>query len=279
MTKTEIERYRKEYGLDIEIVDHWECPEGNSAKLLTMPNIPQALHGPGLQPRTIYGRRVWDMMRKNAYANADYKSEITGVEPGKGKLHAHELFSVDYAKQESVFIRCIAIAKIEHDFIHSGRLVTLYQEGNLMVPKSYLLSVVENGFKIISSYNEEHPDEEPLRCYGTFLEYLKVPSIKTEMLELMKKYNIKFYQEVLPASKRWKGWHVIVGNKRYDTPYKCQDDWAVAMKKARENDTVRNIKTPFDGPGARAIEEVIRMGKERKLAGCKNGRISKRKVN
>lgn len=261
---------------DVEIVDQWECPTENGAPILTMPNIPHALHGKGLQPRTIYGQRVWDFMRKDAYKRADYKSEITGIDPGKGKLHSHELFSTDYLKQESVFIRCIALTKMEHDFIHSGRLITLYKEGNMFVPKSYLLKVVENGFNIISSYNKEHPDQEPLRCFNTFLNYLKVEELHDEMVELIKKYDIKFYGVNIPESKRWKGWHVIVGNKRYDTPYRNQRDWEEAMKGARENDGLRQCKNPFEGDEYKELREAMARV-EKKLAGCKNGRISKKK--
>lgn len=278
MTKTEIQRFRDDFGVDIEIVDHWECPSDNGAKILSMPNIPIALHGNGMQPRTVYGSTTWEFMRKKCYYNADYKSEITGVEPGKGLLHCHELFKIDYAKQESEFVRCIALAKIEHDFIHSGRLITLYKEGNPTVPKSYLLKVVENGFKIISDYNKAHPEEEPVRCYGTFLQYLREPELKDKMLGLIDKYDIKFYSEVIPRTKLFKGWHVIIGNKRYDSPYKSQGDWEAAMKVARKNDFTRNLKNPFDGGAYEELREAMKkVNIVKEIPGCKPGRVSKRK--
>lgn len=282
MTKKEIQNFRDKYGLDIEIVDHWECPDDNGAKILSMPNIFPALHGKGLQPRTIYGANTWNFLRKNCYFRADYKSEISGIEPGKGRLHCHELFKIDYARQESEFVRLIALSKEEHDFIHSGRLITLYKEGNMYVPKSYLLSVVENGFKIISDYNKKHPDEEPVRCYGTFLQYLRIPSLEKEMLELIKEYDIKFYNEVLPPSKLWKGWHVIVGNKRYDSPYKSQSDWEEAMKAARKSDYTRNLQNPFDSATYKVPQDLDNalaeaLGVVDKIPGCKPGRISKRR--
>lgn len=278
MTRTEIQKFVDEFGVDVEIVDHWECPAETSAKLLTMPNIPLALQGKGMQPRTIYGARTWEFMRKKCYFNANYKSEITGIDPPKGQLHAHELFSYDYAKQEGVFQRIIALAKMEHDFIHSGRLITLYREGNPTIPRSYLLKVVENGFKIISEYNEAHPDEEPLRCYGTFLQFLRVDDIRNEVLALIRKYNIKFYNEVLPKSKQFKGWHVIVGNKRYNSPYARKEDWEEAMKVARKNDFVRNLKNPFAGGAYEELREAMKnVNVVKEIPGCKPGRVSKRK--
>lgn len=265
---------KEEY--DLIKVNSWVCPNENGAAILTMPNVPYALHGEGLQPRTILGRRTWDIMRKDCYAKAGFKSEVSGIEPPKGQLHSHELFSYDYEKQEGVFVRCVAITKQEHDFIHSGRLLTMYRRGNPLYPKSYVLSVVENGFNIISSYNAEHRDEEPLRCYATFLDYLKVPDLTQEMASLIDRYGIKFYTDSLPQSKRWKGWHVIVGNKRYDSPYKCQSDWEEAMAKHNNEEAHRKLKNPFEGEGFSAIDEILNSKIETKIAGCKSGRLSKK---
>lgn len=33
---------------DVIMVNHWECPVDNGAPILTMPNIPHALHGEGI---------------------------------------------------------------------------------------------------------------------------------------------------------------------------------------------------------------------------------------
>jgi hypothetical protein len=266
----------KKEDCDLIMVDYWECPKENGAPILTMPNVPHALHGEGLQPRTIYGRTTWDFMRKSCYANAGYASEVSGEVPPKGQLHAHELFSYDYLKQEGVFVRCVALTKMEHDFIHSGRLLTMYRRGNPLYPKTYLLRVVENGFNIIYQYNKEHPDEEPLRCYATFLDYLAVPDLTQEMSDLIDRYNIKFYAEDLPRPKRWRGWHVIVGNKRYDTPYECQGDWEKAMAKRNGEDNYHSLKNPFSGEGFDEVDSILKSRAETKIAGCKNGRLSKR---
>ena len=277
MTKAELKELLDSF--DVEKVDYWECPADNGVPILTMPNIPMALHGKGLQPRTVYGRTTWDFMRKAAYQKAGYASEISGEVPEKGYLHSHELFSYDYARQEGVFIRCIALSKLEHDFIHSGRLITLYRMNNPIVPKSYLLKVVENGFKLVHDYNEAHPDQEPLRVYATFLEYLDRDDLRDEMVELIHKYDIKFYKEHIPKSKRWRGWHVIIGNKRYNSPYTCQKDWEAAMQEANKQDTVRSINTPFTGKGFDMVDAILKeANKVTKIPGCKPGRLSKRKT-
>lgn len=265
-------------GIDLKLVTHWECPEDNGPAILTMPNVPHALHGHGLQPRTILGRTTWDHMRKKCYYDAGYKSEVSGVEPPKGQLHAHELFSYDYEKQEGVFIRCVALAKIEHDFIHSGRLLTLFRRGNPLYPKSYVLNVIENGFNIISTYNREHPDEEPLRCFATFLSALEIPDLMQEVDELIKRYGIKFYGAKLSEHKKWKGWHVIIGNSRYGTPYESQSDWEKAME-LENNRNDHNIENPFKGEGYDEVDAILKGRVENTIAGCKSGRISKRKEN
>ena len=241
---------------DIKKVKQWQCPEGTGVPLITMPNVPRPLHGKGMQPRTIFGKTTWDFMRKSAYYNAGYKCEICGREPEKGDLHAHELFSYDYDKQTGKFERVVAICRTCHDGIHSGRLITMFKNKNPLYPKSYVLRVVENCFSLVHKYNLEHKDE-PLRVYGTYLEYVDVPELRDEMLSLIKKYDIKFYEEDVPKHKRWKGWKVIVGKNTYDSPYKSQGDWQEAMKEANAKDNVRNIPDRFSGGVFDEIDKII----------------------
>lgn len=242
--------------LDVEKVKQWQCPEGTGIQLITMPNVPRPLHGKGMQPRTIFGKSTWDFMRKSAYYNAGYKCEICGREPEKGDLHAHELFSYDYDKQTGKFERVVAICRTCHDGIHSGRLITMFKNKNPLYPKSYVLRVVENCFSLVHKYNLEHKDE-PLRVYGTYLEYVDIPELRDEMLSLIKKYDIKFYEEDVPKHKRWKGWKVIVGKNTYNSPYKSQGDWQEAMKEASAKDNMRNVPDPFSGGVFDEIDKIV----------------------
>ena len=241
---------------DVEKVKQWQCPEGTGIPLITMPNVPRPLHGKGMQPRTIFGKTTWDFMRKSAYYNAGYKCEICGREPKKGDLHAHELFSYDYDKQTGEFERVVAICRTCHDGIHSGRLITMFKNKNPLYPKSYVLRVVENCFSLVHKYNLEHKDE-PLRVYATYLEYVDVPELRDEMLSLIKKYDIKFYEEDVPRHKRWKGWKVIVGKNTYNSPYKSQGEWQEAMKEANARDNIRNIQNPFSGGVFDEIDKLL----------------------
>lgn len=240
--------------LDIQRVTKWECPSETGIPLITMPNIPKPLHA--LPPRNIMGRTAWDKARKLCYFKADYKCEICGCEPSKGNLHAHELYTIDYLAGTSTFNRCIAICKQDHDFIHSGRLITLYKEGNPLYPKSYVLGVVEKGFKLVHDYNQAHPDDEPLRVYDTFLDYLAVPSLAGEMAELIEKYDIKFYKAPKRGAK-WKDWHLVYKGKNYYTPYANPEEWIEAMKKASENDMARKIEDPFSGGIFDEVKKIL----------------------
>lgn len=235
-------------------VTKWECPTETGIPLITMPNIPKPLHA--LPPRNIMGRTAWDRARKLCYFKANYKCEICGCEPPKGNLHAHELYTIDYLEGTSTFNRCIAICKQDHDFIHSGRLVTLFKEGNTLYPKSYVLKVVEKGFKLVSDYNKEHPGEEPLRVFDTFLDYLRVPELADEMAELIRKYDIKFYcSPRRPA--RWDKWRLVWRGKEYKTPYKNYEEWMAAMEEKRKTDTIRQISNPFSGGAYDELRKIL----------------------
>lgn len=240
--------------MNIEKRDKWECPTETGVPLITMPNVPRPLHG--LPPRKIMGDSTWNHVRKRCYYNAGYKCEICGIDPPKGQLHAHELYTYDWKEGTGKFERCIAICKKDHDFIHSGRLITLHKQGNPLYPKSYVLDVVEKGFKLIHDYNITHKDEEPLRAYATFIEYLKVPDLEKEIRALIEKYDISFYSEPTHIAK-WNRWRLVFGNKEYPTPYASQTEWAEAMSKAGEKDTMRAVETPFSGELFKEIDKIL----------------------
>lgn len=244
---------------DVVKQDTWECPTGTGVPLITMPNVPKPLHG--LPPRVIMGKTTWDHVRKRCYFDAGYKCEICGCEPPKGQLHAHELYSYDWKKGTGKFERCIAICKQDHDFIHSGRLITLYKQGNLLYPKDYVLGVVEKGFKLISEYNATHRNKAPLRVYSTFIEYLKVPDLAEDMERLINKYDIQFYQHP-DESADWGEWKLVLGNKEYPTPYANIYEWKEAMMEQSKRDTMRQVENPFQGKGFDVLESILKNAKK-----------------
>lgn len=238
--------------IKVKEVNQWLAPTGSGTFIITMPNVPRPLHG--MPPRKIMGQKEWDKMRKRCYYDAEYKCEVCGAEPERGGLDAHELYSVDWKEGTSTFVRCVALCKKCHSFIHSGRLITLYKQGNPLYTREYLLSVVEHGFKLISEHNKKYNDK--LRAYGTFLEYLKVPSITHDIAGLIKKYHISFYTEPEHIAK-WGEWRLVWRGKEYYTPYKNQGEWQKAMIEYGKTDTKRKAKDPFKGKAYDVINEIL----------------------
>lgn len=233
----------------VELRTKWECPEEGGVPLLTMPNLPKPTHT--LAPRNIFGKSVWDTMRKRGYFFANYKSEISGEDgSAPGGLHFHEGYSIDYETGTSTFKRGFAITPLEHVyFIHSGRAITLYKNKNYLYSAPKLLEGAEHGFKLIYEWNKAHPDEPKLKCYNTFLDYLKEPDLIKPMEELIKKYEIEFWTEDKTKRAPWGEWKVVIGNKEYPTPYKDIHAWEEAMKKQGEKDSDRLAakENPFKG--------------------------------
>lgn len=245
--------------LDIKTVLAWTAPKEDGAPIITMPNVPAPLHG--LAPRTILGNATWTHMRKKCYFDADYKSQISGIDlDGSNsdlKCNAHELYSYDYTKGTAYFERAVCISPVEHNFIHSGRMLTMYKKGNPLMPKAYLLKAVENGFKIIHDWNKSHPNGKQLRAYATLADYATTPGIADEICELIDKYDIKFYKEDPQYTAKWGEWSLIVGNKEHPTPYKDREEWANAMEandKTNHNAALQNVK--MDGVYAE-IDKII----------------------
>ena len=100
---------------DVKLVTEWKAPkDGEDLRArIPRPNIPKPLHGPGCQPRTIFGAGTWNRMRNACYNLAGMKCEICGAKVGvdieKRQLHAHEVYDIDYANGTSTFIRCVAL--------------------------------------------------------------------------------------------------------------------------------------------------------------------------
>lgn len=247
---------------DVIKVEHWRCPKENGPAILTMPNIPRPLHG--LCPRTILTKSTWDFMRKKCYMDAGYKCEICGEDLSDGRPESHELYSYEYTTQTAVFARTICLCKKCHGyFIHSGRALTLYKQGNPLFTKERLMEGVEQGFTIINSYNEAHPLDEPLRVYSAILDYAKQPELKEEMEALIQKYNIKFYTipEKWWNKKNWGEWKLVIGNKFYRTPYGSMQDWQSAMdKKSQEEGDAHTLKDPFSGDTYDAVRDLLKKG-------------------
>lgn len=241
-------------GFACRLVDKWVAPEDGGAPILSMPNVPHPLHN--LAPRTILGATTWNHMRNRCYFEAHYTCEACGAKVkteyydngavhhqyhddgtiAKRNLHAHELYTYDYEKGTARFERCVALCECCHvRFIHSGRMLTMYKQGDPLTTAERVLEGLEHGFEQIKKYNDEHKGGEKLRVYYAVIDYVDDPVIGEKVWDLIDKYNIEFYMpdgEMYPKGVPvWGGWKLVIGNKEYDSPFHSQKEWEKAMEK------------------------------------------------
>lgn len=236
MTHNQLKKLAEKHGLDIKYVTSWAPPTSDDLRpLIAMPNIPRPLHT--VAPRTVLGATVWNKMRKECYEKANDTCEICGECPeDKRKRHAHEAYVINYEEGTATFVGVFCLCALDHlGCIHTGRAVTLYSQNSPLVTKDFLLAGAEKAFTIISSYNKDHPEAD-LRAYSTYIEYLKFDELREPMLELIKRYNIKFYQEDPKKMAKWGAWRLILDGEEYPTPYKNEKEWQKAMEKKTYND-------------------------------------------
>lgn len=250
-------------GYKCKAVAGWQAPDDMSgAVLLTMPNIPHPLHT--LNPRNIVGPTMWRKMRERAYKDADYTCEICGVkvateyeEDGsvknqyhddgtlpKRQLHGHEVYNIDYDMGTAEFVKVFALCKKCHvDFIHSGRMLTMYKQGDPLTSAEVVLEGIEHGFRLIKQYNDEHYGEENLRAFYALIDFIDDEVIGDRVKELIEKYDIEFYIPYGAKFKKdvpkWEGWKLIYNGHQYYSPFHSREDWEKAMteqnKKQLEN--------------------------------------------
>lgn len=259
MSKKKKQKALNYKGYTCKLVDKWVAPEGDGAPILTMPNVPHPLHGPGHQPRTILGKTTWDHMRNRCYYEAHYACEACGAKVkteyyddgtvrhkyhddgtvAKRNLHCHELFSYDYNKGTARFERCVALCSTCHvGFIHSGRMLTMYKKGDPLTTAESVLNSIEHGFKQIKKWNDDHYGEEKLRAYFALIDFTEDEVIGEKVKELIKEYDIEFYMpdgELFPKGLPvWSGWKLIIGDREYESKFHSQGEWQKAMAKSNE---------------------------------------------
>lgn len=244
----------------MKIIASWQAPDAGGAPLLTMPNVPLPLHKQC--PRNIMStnewqaqeakkprekRRNWQKTCKTCYETAGDVCEICGQKLS-GKLHdiypmhqSHELYSYDYENYTATFERCVCLCRPCHMFIHSGRALTCYQKHEPLWDKQYMLSLAERGFALIQQWNHLHPDDEPLRVYETFNDWLEEPSLSLEMQELLAQYEIKMYSATNRTDweNAWGKWKLVFEGKEYPGLYTSKAQWREEMdKNGGHNDQV-----------------------------------------
>ena len=97
---------------------------GYDAGILLHPQIPKPMHT--VNPRTILGRKWWDIVRNKSYEEKGFHCHACGVHKNDAQykqwLEGHEFYSVNYKLGEVKFIKVVALCHSCHNYIHDGRL-------------------------------------------------------------------------------------------------------------------------------------------------------------
>lgn len=241
---------------DVIKLEKWSPPElgDDQTPILSMPNVPAPMFG--CAPRTVLGAKTWERMRKQCYADAEYKCEVCGYDVSAPyEKQAHELYELDYENRKMIFKRVVCLCRRHHinPGVHTGRALTMFKNHNVLMPKEKLLEGTEDIFKHVYEYNKEHPDE-PLRLFATYLDFLKVPAMAEEAQALIEKYDIKFYKPSKdPESKKhWDEWRLVIGDKEYPPQYKSLEDF-----ENRVAPQVGRPETEEEAKTRRAFDELL----------------------
>ncbi|MBP2030265.1 hypothetical protein J2755_001199 [Methanohalophilus levihalophilus] len=143
----------------VPVIPRWGLPLFTDPTILNDPTLPKPLHG--LNPRTVKGKEWWDKKRRLAYIENNQCCWACGISRyevlGENKwLEAHEIFDIDYAEGRGELKKIVALCPYCHNYIHSGRLQMLVEDGKVAEESaekiiSYGNSVLKKaGFEILS---------------------------------------------------------------------------------------------------------------------------------
>lgn len=129
-------------------------------EILLHPNIPKPMHG--IAPRTILGQGWWDIERRKAYANAQYRCQACGIHKTEAKYHqwleAHELYEFDYANGKMIFTEIVALCHSCHNYIHSGRMQSLVDGSDIEMTNVKMLDILRHGDKLVKEAKLKQPE-------------------------------------------------------------------------------------------------------------------------
>lgn len=240
-------------------ITSWTSLGKTGAEILSMPNIPFPLH---LQaPRTILGTATWNRIRKACYEKAGNRCEICGADCNEVGHHAHELYSINYETQTSVFDRAICLCPTCHvrPGVHTGRALTMFRKGSALMTRQTILDGAEHVYSLVSKWNNEHPNREPVKLFDTWADIEKEPELHDAMAELRKKYGIEFYSISGKwfNKKNWPKWKLVIGNKIYYTQFENHLAWEKAMENNNSKRAAEHTN-PFKGSAYDSVDSFLK---------------------
>ena len=177
-------------------------------EVLTHPNVPKPLHG--INPRTIFGNRWWNLKRKIVYASTDYHCCACGVHKSNAKKHqwleAHEYFDIDYMTGVCEVKDIVPLCHYCHNFIHSGRLSMIMGKDKTV---EEVIDILEHGFKILSVHN--------LKCF--YFTYNLATSLNANT------YCVECYEINKNIHLDWLDYVLIFEGKKYRSKFDSKEEW------------------------------------------------------
>lgn len=120
-----------------------------SPELLLHPNIPMPMHG--VAPRIVLGSTWWNQERVAAYRKVDYHCEACGVKKVHAAYHrwleGHEIYDINYTAGRMVYVRTASLCHFCHNYIHSGRLKSLLEKGEIHHAK--YVDIIQHGDRVL----------------------------------------------------------------------------------------------------------------------------------
>lgn len=187
-------------------------------ELLTHPNVPKPLHN--TNPRTILGDSWWNDVKAKAKRLSEYTCYACGKLAEQDKfekrwLHAHESYKVDYNKTLVTYEETVALCYSCHMFIHSGRLYSVYQKGEVTYDE--IKYILERGLLILNNSKLE-----------TFVGTLAVcrelgilDAYEPRKLGIDKEVNTIVEAEI----GKWSDWRMSIQGKLYKGKFKTFKEW------------------------------------------------------
>ncbi|MBQ9029729.1 hypothetical protein IJ114_03115 [Candidatus Saccharibacteria bacterium] len=207
-----------------EVVDHWDAPQEDDARILSMPVIPAPMF---LQaPRNFMGRTERYLMRKECLEKANYKCATCGHQgsPYSKDCTVHELYSIDYKNGIMEFARPVCLCPYCHFYIiHVGKALTEHKHGNPLYSTEKMITGFKNGFKAVSTWNNTHNDD--IKLFSAILNCLKDNELREPLEKLIVRYDLNFYAQPLKRyCAPWDKWILLYNGKKYHSPFKDSYD-------------------------------------------------------
>jgi hypothetical protein len=188
-------------------------------ELLLHPNIPKALHG--INPRSILGKKWWDIVRQKAYAKYDYHCYACGVHKSEAKYHkwleAHEVYDINYSTGKVEMTELVALCHSCHNYIHDFRLQQLVNCGKIDLKK--YIAILNHGEQLIKPYLAKNainykgqdwkkPFQETLPFHHTF-PHIIVPHLP----------------EPTKDTVDWNDWYLALNSNKYYSRFTDYNEW------------------------------------------------------